>query len=253
MNLNYNQKKRNRNGYWRRDAAKTKKMAARVRQEASRSSTRIDDLEKKIEAMEASTTSKMAKLYKYSSLAMIDIIEMKNMDTRASDEANKADGMVQRQIAELEQKVNKMEAKTTSTKIKVDECSISNIIDLNKMKNMATEALDKAEKADGMLQLQIAELQQKVDAMDLHKKIEVLQHYTGLAPAASTIIAVIRGHSHRQRTVKAASILTAAIRGYYCRGVWTSVIGPPEEDISKMYWGKLRYFDRMFRGHPACL
>ena len=137
----YNDKEHKRNGYWRREAAKTKKMAARARQEASRSSTRIDDLEQKIETMGAKMTSMATNLDKLLGLAHGEANKTKNMVAEATNEAGMAriaTLTLTTQIKELQQKVDTVEAETISTMA-------------NKTKNKVARAFERVERVDGQI------------------------------------------------------------------------------------------------------
>jgi hypothetical protein len=185
----YNDKEHKRNGYWRREAAKTKKMAARARQEASRSSTRIDDLEKKIEAMEATMTSMMTKHEKL--LARLDdnIDETKIQLAAATEQANHSD-YCRRQTDQTQHvQISKLQLECHEIKeamyLRFSLNNESLIYDFNKMQNMVADTRDEARKA----------------TLTLATKIEVLQHRTGLVPAASTITAALHGYLTRLYTL----------------------------------------------------
>ena len=280
-------KEQNRSGYWRREAAKAKKMAARALVEATRSTTLVAELERKMVEMEARTTSIKTELDNVLSWVDHKADNMKIMVAEAEDKAKKADGMQTAQVADLQQKVDTVEAKVTSNMVEAEKCSRATTTDLNNAKIWLAEATreaTRARKTDSILLRHFAELQKKVDTVEakttsimamaekcssstsidldetkimamavtkvsgeLQKKIEILQHHTGMGPAASTINAVLRGyhyrrHEHRQRynadMIRVSSIITAAMRGCFCRRrvVRSTLMQMETYWVTKTYW-----------------
>jgi hypothetical protein len=103
------------------------------------------------------------------------------------------------QIKELQQKVDTVEAETISTMA-------------NKTKNKVARAFERVDRADCVLQRQVTRLQRFVKA---------LHTFSGVAPKAAPIIqATVRGCAQRRRNAdvaRAGSLLTAAVRGHFCR------------------------------------
>jgi hypothetical protein len=133
------------------EANKTKNKVARAFERVDRADCvlqrQVDKLLQKVDTVEAETISTLAEVEKCSASTTSDLNTTKNMATAATDEAGmarEATLTLTTQIKALQQKVDTVEAATISTMAKVDKCLGSTSDDLNKTKNMVTEATGEA-------------------------------------------------------------------------------------------------------------